>query len=460
MAATDAARRAATWSLRAFLVVVEQATYSWTHFLVGILLVRLLPPATYGAFGMAFALFLLVAMAYNCLLPEAAVVFGSGRYRETFADYLGLLLRLHLVLVPAIVLLLAGMAAIAAATGEEELATSLLAFAAASPLVLLYWLVRRLCYIPLRLGLGLVASTFYAVLLLGGLFLAGRVVELAVPGVLALMAAAAGGASALVLVGLRPRLSPSELAPSWRAVASEHVRYGSWLLLASAPQGVQNQAPLLLAGWLLGLDAAGVLRAYLNFILPVPLLASAFVGLMLTVAARRRHTRGVAGVRQVARFSTWIAVGASGAYALAVVAARDPLASLVLGPVYAPHADLLLILMLWPVLFALATGASVAIRAFEQPQVLLLPSLAGAVTTVGLGVSLIPSLGVVGAAVAHVAGQGVTSLGLLRAARDVQADAARAGTVRGPVASRSLTSNGGTDRASPDPIAGTHTGYP
>ena len=66
-----------------------------TNFVVNILLARWLTPAEYGAFALAYSVFVLLGVFHIAILIEPMLVFGPGRYRERFPEYLGILLRGH-----------------------------------------------------------------------------------------------------------------------------------------------------------------------------------------------------------------------------------------------------------------------------------------------------------------------------------------------------------------------------
>lgn len=75
--------------------MTDQALFAGANFLVSILLARWLKPAAYGAFSLAYAIFLLLGTVHTGLWTEPMLVYGSGRYRENFPAYQQILLRHH-----------------------------------------------------------------------------------------------------------------------------------------------------------------------------------------------------------------------------------------------------------------------------------------------------------------------------------------------------------------------------
>ena len=84
------------------LAVMDQALFSGANFVVSIMLARWLAPAEYGAYSVAFSVFLLFASLHMAIVIEPMMVFGAGKYGSRFPSYLRALLAGHLgVMVPA-----------------------------------------------------------------------------------------------------------------------------------------------------------------------------------------------------------------------------------------------------------------------------------------------------------------------------------------------------------------------
>src|SRR5437763_5035661 len=70
------------------LAISDQALFSGANFLVNILLARWMAASEYGAFSLAYSVFLLFAVVHTALLIEPMMVFGSGKYQRVFPSYL------------------------------------------------------------------------------------------------------------------------------------------------------------------------------------------------------------------------------------------------------------------------------------------------------------------------------------------------------------------------------------
>src|ERR1035438_3487461 len=86
------------WVGKGSLAVLDQGLFAISNFLINVLLARWLAPADYGAFALAYSVFLLLLVFHNAMFSGPMLVFGPGKYRERFPEYLGILLRGHFAL--------------------------------------------------------------------------------------------------------------------------------------------------------------------------------------------------------------------------------------------------------------------------------------------------------------------------------------------------------------------------
>ena len=96
------------WLLKGGASIADEATVSGANFALGVLLGRWLEPVQYGAFALAYSLFLLIGTFHTSVLTEPMLVFGSGRFAARFRRYIGLLTIGHLGIMVPIGLLVLG----------------------------------------------------------------------------------------------------------------------------------------------------------------------------------------------------------------------------------------------------------------------------------------------------------------------------------------------------------------
>src|SRR5579863_3622349 len=142
--------RFARWITKGGLAIVDQGLISGSNFLIGILLARWLMPEQYGAFALAFSVFLLLSYVYQSFLAEPQAVFSGSAYRQCLRGYLKALLSIQLVVTVFGVVLLGGSAVVVYAMGKADgLPGALAGVAIASPCILFFWLLRRSYYMNL-----------------------------------------------------------------------------------------------------------------------------------------------------------------------------------------------------------------------------------------------------------------------------------------------------------------------
>jgi hypothetical protein len=87
--------------------VLDQVLFAGSSFSINILLARWLPPVQYGAFALAFFLFLLLGALHTAVLTEPMLVFGASVYRGRVRAYLGRHVMLHVLVSVATAIVLA-----------------------------------------------------------------------------------------------------------------------------------------------------------------------------------------------------------------------------------------------------------------------------------------------------------------------------------------------------------------
>src|SRR6516162_583127 len=73
--------KVARWTTKGGLAILDQGLISGSNFLISVLLGRWLMPAQYGAFALAFTIFILLSYAYHAFLAEPQGVFCGSTYR-------------------------------------------------------------------------------------------------------------------------------------------------------------------------------------------------------------------------------------------------------------------------------------------------------------------------------------------------------------------------------------------
>ena len=124
------------WVAKGAWAVLDQGVFALSNFGINIVMARWLAPRDYGAFTLAYSVFLLLGTVHSALLVEPMMVFGAGKYREKFPDYLSLLMRGHWLITAAASLLLGAIATGLILAGQRIVGVPVVALAAVTPFIL------------------------------------------------------------------------------------------------------------------------------------------------------------------------------------------------------------------------------------------------------------------------------------------------------------------------------------
>ncbi len=389
------------WVAKGSLAVLDQGLFASSNFLLSVLLARWLAPADYGAFALAYSVFWLLGVFHNAIFTGPMLVFGPGKYRERFPEYLGILLRGHFALMLPGAGLLAATAFLLGRLYSPAVERAFLALAIAGPFILLLWLLRRAFYVGFNPGFAAVGGCVYLLILLGGA-LALRAAGHLTPatGFLA-MAGASSITCLLLLVLLRPTWTAD-----WstiRAVAADHWRFGKWGAASAGPGWVtDNIYFLVLPAWV-GLAEAGALKGLLNLVMPALQSISALGVLLVPTLVRDRDCGGPRSMKRTIKLSLALFCLGSACYLALLWGFRLQIFRFLYAGKYAAYASWPLLLAgLLPFAQSLAIVMAGALGALEKPNLVFWSYLGGAAVALALGVPLASSLGVRGALVGPV----------------------------------------------------------
>lgn len=387
--------RGLPWAAKGSLAIADQGLFASSNFLLNVLLARWLQPAEYGAFALAYSVFLLLLVLHNALLISPMLVFGSGKYRESFTNYLGILLRGHFVLMIASAALLGAMAFLLGWAYSLAVEQAFLALAVGAPFILLLWLLRRTFYVRLTPGWAAVGGGVYLVTLLAGavaLHAAGRLTP--ATGFLA-MAAASLVTCLLFLALLRPSLAAD--STTVRAVAVDHWNYGKWIAAAAGPGWLTNNIYYLVLPVWVGLAEAGGLKALMNLTMPALQSMAALGTLLLPVLVRNRNFGGPRAMKRTLKVSLALFLLGSACYLTLLWGFRLQIFELLYAGKYAMYAAWPLLLAgLLPFAQSLPNVAGAALEAVERPDLVFWSYVGSGAVALALGVPLTFAIGLGG----------------------------------------------------------------
>ena len=287
-----------TWAGKGSIAIIDQAFSSGSNFLVSVLLARWSSPKEYGAFALAFALFLLLSQLQQSVLLEPMSIFGASYTGARLKRYYGSLLHMQNSMFVAITVMLALSAMFVQRFQHwQELSGALWGVTLASPFVMLLWMARRAFYLEHVPSPAAAGAVVYTGATLGGLIVVRHLGSLTSFSAFVVIGAAAFVTSLAMFWRLRPEFRRESGDPGFHQECKEHWRYGSWALAGAVAMWLpQNVYYAVLTG-ADGMAAAGEVRALLNLALPLQRFTVAFGLLLLPFAARVYSEHGRRGAR-------------------------------------------------------------------------------------------------------------------------------------------------------------------
>jgi O-antigen/teichoic acid export membrane protein len=386
------------WATKGGLAILDQGLISGSNFLIGILLARWLIPAQYGAFSLAFSVFLLLSYVYQSLLSEPQGVFSGSTYRQCLRGYLKALLGIQAMVTVFGVVLLGGSAGVVYALGKADgLPGALAGVAIASPCILFFWLLRRAYYMNLAPARAAMGAFIYFVLVTGGLFVAYKRDWVSPFSAYVLMAIGALGTGFFLLSQVNKALPPDSVpGPTAAQAWQKHWEYGRWALGVSVVTWIPYYMYYPLVSAFHGMAQAGQLKALMNLALPMEQSYTALSILFLPYAARVCREKGIQSSGPLVRRITMLFVFGALAYWAVLIPFKGPVFHLLYGGKYMEVAPLLPYVALGTTLWAAAFGPAILLRAIESPDLIFYARIVASVLSLIVGVPATRAFGLWG----------------------------------------------------------------
>jgi O-antigen/teichoic acid export membrane protein len=380
-------RRLVPWAAKGGFALVDQGLISGSNFLVSILLARWLARDQYGAYAVAFGIFVLLAVLYQSLLLEPMAVFGGSTYRNNLREYLRVLLWGHFALSAIVCGVLGVWSGIAHRINPGSVLPAALAgVAIASPVVLMFWLARRAFYLELSPGRAAAGALWYCTFAMGGIWLIYLRGVLSPFTAFLAIGAAACVTGLLLLKHLRVNLKPSTQPLSLGAVSRRHWTYGRWALIANVASWIPAYLFYPLLSTFSGLVQSGQLRALMNLVAPLQQTQAALAMLFLPYAARLQGEGGDRRAASLNRKITLIALTGATGYWIAVLLFKDSVFHLLYSGKYVEVASQLPFVAVGSILWAAAFGPTVVLRAMQSPKLVFLAYAVATVLALVIGI--------------------------------------------------------------------------
>jgi O-antigen/teichoic acid export membrane protein len=357
-----------SWGSKGGLAVLDQALISGSNFMVSILLARWLMPDQYGAYAVAFGIYIMLSLVYQSLVLEPMGVFGGSVFRSNLRGYLKSLVWIHVALSATIFSALVISWVVAHRLGAGGAVTGALAGVAfASPCLMLFALARRSFYVELSPAPAATGALIYSTLVLAGLYVVYQHALLSPFSAFLLIGVGALVTGIVLMFRLRSGLSGSGPAPVLGEAWQRHWRYGRWALASCIAGWLPSYIYYPLLSSFKDMAQSGQLKALMNLTMPFEQTKGALLMLFLPYAARVMKQQGKAGARVLGVRMTLLSMAGAIIYWAILIPLHKPVFHILYSGRYTDVAYLLPALALGQIFWSATFGPSVALRAMESP---------------------------------------------------------------------------------------------
>jgi|GEM_PF-67464 len=377
--------------------VADQGFSVGAIFLANVMLARTQSKEEYGMFALSYSVYAFLSGLHNAAILEPYTVYGSGRYRQRFAQYVRMMARSNAVVAAALTVSLLLACFILRALAPQFGLHALVGLALAVGALLSASFVRRAFYVQGNPQLAARLSFVFFVCVGCGLLLAIQFHVLNSFSVFLILAlgwlvACTGGARRLF--GRKPQIA---FLQSETRYWHEHWKYTKWVLGTALVFQLTTQGYYWLVAGLLSLKDVAQLKAIYILVTPVDQFYIALNYLVLPAMAAH-----FASGRLPEYFALWKKVGIgticlTGLFAAGMrVAGRSVIHVLYAGK-FDSVVPLLFTLALLPLLMGIGNTMNDALKAAEMPRLVFYAYLASGAATLLAGVPLVSHLGLKGA---------------------------------------------------------------
>lgn len=365
-AADNAQRRAMQIFGRAVWAVADQAFFALANLAVQIVLSQRLSADEFGGFAVSLAFFQLVFALQHAALLEPMMVYGNAGGmldRKRYLAQVVLCWNGALGLLSTAALALCGFAAWLSWGGQ--IGVSLVALAFVAPPTMLFWALRRLCYLEGRPQIAAAGSFVYLFTVSTALFAIDVFWSIGVIsgcGVMGVAALAGSAALSPVAAGMRP----VGTAGGNDGMLQRHVRYGRWSVPSEIMNWLTGSLPMLLLPFVGTLSETASVKLMHLVMMPFyqGLTALSMLALpMLAAALQNARGAGLGVTFLVASFG-----GCGLVYGAALLVVAAPLDDLLFGEKYEFEPFWLYAAAAHCLALGLAQAFFVACRAADRPK--------------------------------------------------------------------------------------------
>jgi O-antigen/teichoic acid export membrane protein len=375
----------------------DQAFTVGGGFLANVAVARAQTKEEYGLFALSYSVYALLLALYQAAILEPFTIYGSGRYRERYSEYLRLMVRGNAVISLLLTAFLLLTCSLLSRIASHLVSRAFWGLALSAAILLSSHLLRRGFYLQRQPMLAAKTSFVFFITVACGLWLGAKLQwldSLTVFLVLAVGWIIAAGFFGGKLAFGRPELSFLRIEPRYW---SEHWNYSKWVLATAVVYQFTAQGYYWLLAGFLSAKEAGELRAMHLLVAPMDQVFVALSFVALPALSSRYAAKDIGKFLFLWKRYVLVTLGVTGMFALIVRIVGRPVMHLIYAGKYDGLAPYLFILALLPVFMGVAATMNNAVIATEKPKLTFYAYLCGGTMTFLAGVPLVVHFGLWGA---------------------------------------------------------------
>jgi O-antigen/teichoic acid export membrane protein len=376
---------------------LDQALAVGANFLVNVMLARTQSKEEYGMFALSYSVFTFLAALHNSAILEPYTVYGSGRYRNRFSEYLRLMVRVNAYLGVLITMLLLLVCLALYWASPQYVSRALLGLGVTVGILLSGLFLRRVFYIQRRPAFAAQASLICFVTVASALWFVARASLL--NGFSVFVILALGWIAAGLCLGKKLALghSAESFLDSEPGYWSEHWKYSKWVFSTAFVFQLTTQGYYwILAGFLTVKDVAG-LRAMQMLVAPIDQVFIALSFLVIPALAARYASKRMGNFLSFTKRYGLAVVSVTALFAFAVRLVGRPVMHWLYAGKFDDLAPMVYILAFLPLTMGIGNVMGSALNAAEKPKLVFYAYLCSGTATLLGGIPMVIRFGLPGA---------------------------------------------------------------